>query len=254
MLQISNLILEITRKCNLQCAHCLRGDVQRVTMSNEILSRAMGFIDSICTLIVTGGEPSLAPEVLENLINILYWRKVQVGAFYIVSNGMNHNKYRRFLTAVERLYGWCDQQDSCVLTVSRDQYHPFNDNPWKYLSKFELRDEYGHHYGEYPPYFQPDERKHRMERVLGEGRAVETQTGFEPQEQQKPWELDAEGTYVIDPEVYVSANGNVTSACNMSFDRIDAEAKGNVLETSLQTIIESYCTKQPEKVQEEAVA
>lgn len=253
MLQISNLILEVTRKCNLRCAHCLRGDVQRMTMSNEVLSRAMGFIDSVCTLTVTGGEPSLAPEVLESLINILYWRKVQVGAFYIVSNGMNHNKYRRFLTAVERLYGWCDEQDSCVLTVSRDQYHPFNDNPNKYLSKYEFRDEYGHHYGEYPPYFYPDSRNHRIERALGEGRAVKTQTGFEPQEQQTPWELNSDGDYVIDPLVYISANGNVTSALNMSFDRIDAEAKGNVLTKSLPDIIESYCTKQ-EPVQEEAVA
>jgi hypothetical protein len=37
----------------------------------------------------------------------------------------------------------------------------------------------------------------------------------------------------------------------MSFDRIDAESKGNVLETPLPEIIESYCTKQPEEVQEE---
>jgi len=253
MIQISNLILEVTRKCNLKCAHCLRGDVQRMVMSNAVIHQSMGWIESICTLTLTGGEPSLAPEVLEYLIETLYWRKVQVGAFYIVTNGMPHNKFRRFLTAVERLYGWCDEQGSCVLTVSRDQYHPFNDNPWKYLRQFEIRDEDGHHWeGEYPPYFYPDARKHRIERALAEGRAVETQTGFEPQEQQTPWELNSDGDYVIDPLVYISANGNVTSACNMSFDRIDAEAKGNVLTTSLQEIIESYSTK--EQVQEEVAA
>lgn len=252
MIQISNLILEVTRKCNLKCAHCLRGDVQRMTMSNAVIFKAMGWIDSISTLTITGGEPSLAPEVLEYLLETFRWKRTQVGAFYIVTNGMPHNRYRRFLDAVEHLYGWCDEQSACTLTVSRDQYHPFNDNHWRNLEKFEVHDENGKHWGEYPPYFYPDARNHRIERALGEGRAIKTQTGFEPQEQQKPWELDSVGDYVIDPEVYISANGNVCSACNMSFDRIDAESRGNVLETSLQTIIESYSTKQPEEVQEVA--
>jgi hypothetical protein len=33
MLYLSNLCLEVTRKCNLRCAHCLRGNPQRVTMT-----------------------------------------------------------------------------------------------------------------------------------------------------------------------------------------------------------------------------
>lgn len=251
MIQISNLALEVTRKCQLQCAHCLRGDAQRMTMSNEVLYRALQSIDSIGFLTLTGGEPSLAPEVLEFLLENLYMHKVQVGVFYIVSNGMNHNKYRRFLTAVERLYGWCDDQSECTLTVSRDQFHPFDENPCKYSGKFEARDERGHSWEEYPPYVHLDDRKHRIERVLGEGRAIETQTGFESQKQQTPWELNSDD-YVIEPEVYISANGNVVSECDMSFDRIDRESKGNVLTQSLPDIIESYCTH--EEVKEVAVA
>ena len=30
------LSLEITRKCNLKCAHCMRGDTQHLSMSTEI--------------------------------------------------------------------------------------------------------------------------------------------------------------------------------------------------------------------------
>jgi hypothetical protein len=228
----------------------MRGDVQRMTMSHEVLWRAMGFLDSICTLTITGGEPSLAPEVLEDLWDILIWRKIDVGAFYIVSNGMNHNRYRRFLTVVDKLYGWCDSQDECALTISRDQFHPFNPN--KHLSKFETRDEYGHHWGEFPPYFRPEDRKHRIEKVRNEGRASVTQVAtYYDQEQQEPWILDS-GDYVTNPEVYIAANGNVVSACNMSFERIDEESKGNVLTQSLPDIIESYCTVKEE--QEEVAA
>jgi hypothetical protein len=247
MLQISNLVLEVTRKCQLQCSHCLRGDAQRVTMSNAVLFKTFGSINHVCTLTLTGGEPSLVPEVFEELWNCCVWQKVSIGAFYIVTNGMNHSRYRRFLTAVERLYRWCDEPGSCSLTVSRDQYHPFEMR--KHASKFEVRDEYGNHWGEYPEYVHLDDRHHRIERVLNEGRAAETQVGNEYDvEHQTPWELDGEGDYVIDPLVYVAANGNVVSCCNMSFDRIDAESKGNVLETPLSQIIESYCTQE---VQEE---
>jgi len=252
MIQISDLVLEVTRKCNLQCAHCLRGKAQRMSMSNAVLFKAMGSIESIGTLTLAGGEPSLAPEVLEYLFENLYMHKIQVGSFYIVTNGMPHNRFRRFLTAVERLYGWCDSQGSCMLTVSRDQYHPFNQNPGRYLRQFEIRDEHGgrHWEGEYPPYFYPGDRNVTIHQVIGEGRAVETQVGFEPQEQQTPWEVHTDGNYVIEPVVYVSANGNVTSSCNMSFERLDREAKGNVLTKYLPDIIESYCTIQ-EEVKEE---
>ena len=251
MIQISDLILEVTRKCNLQCAHCLRGKAQRMSMSNEVLFKTMGSIESIGTLTLTGGEPSLAPEVLEYLLENLYVRRIQVGSFYIVTNGMPHNRFRRFLTAVERLYGWCDLQDSCLLTVSRDQFHPFNKNPGRYLRQFEVREGGRHWEGEYPLYFFPENRNVSIHWVLEEGRAIETQVGFRPQRQQKPWELHSDGDYVIEPEVYVSANGNVTSACDMSFERTDQEARGNVLTKYLPDIIESYCTKQ-EEVKEEA--
>jgi hypothetical protein len=214
----------------------------------------MSYIESIGYLTVTGGEPSLAPEVLEYFIENLYWRKISVESFYITTNGMNHYKFRRFLTAVERLYNWCEDQSSCILTVSRDQFHPFDENTWKNLLKFEMRDERGHSWGEFPPYFRPDDRKHPITRVIGEGRAPKTHAGFEPQEPQELWELNNDRDYVIEPEVYVSANGNVTSSCNMSYNRIDKEARGNILTTSLPAIIESYCIEPLEKVQESIAA
>jgi hypothetical protein len=216
-------------------------------MSNDVLFKTMRSVESVCTLTVTGGEPSLAPEVLENLLQVLYWQKVSIGAFYIVSNGRNHNRYRRFLTAVERLYSWSDEKDACTLTVSRDQFHP-NFDTYQQAHKFELREEEtGQPYGEFPPYFRLNERHNQIFRVLSEGRALETGWGNEAPEQQTPWELNHTGDYVIDPLVYVSANGNVVSCCNMSFDRIDRESKGNVLETSLPAILESYCTCQVEE-------
>lgn len=35
---ISDIYIEMTRKCNLQCKHCLRGDAQDKTISKEQLN------------------------------------------------------------------------------------------------------------------------------------------------------------------------------------------------------------------------
>lgn len=34
---IDNLVVEITRKCQLKCAHCLKGDAQNVDMSVDVI-------------------------------------------------------------------------------------------------------------------------------------------------------------------------------------------------------------------------
>src|SRR5271157_4943644 len=70
LMYISSLILEVTRKCNLRCAHCLRGNPQRVTMPREVLHAAMRDVDYVGSVLFTGGEPSLATEVIEDFIDI----------------------------------------------------------------------------------------------------------------------------------------------------------------------------------------
>lgn len=81
-------------------------------------------------------------------------------------------------------------------------------------------------------------RKHIIH-VIDDGRATANNIGTKPAEMQKPWEF--EDDVVREHPVYISANGNVTSCCDMSFRRIDKECKGNVLHTPLPEIIKSSC-------------
>ena len=242
-MHIDNLVLEITRKCNLQCPHCIRGNTQRLVMTHDIICSTFKHIESIGSLTITGGEPSLATEVFEDINLSLWWRKIQVQSFYIVSNGCPHNRYGRFLRAVDKLYQYCDEQEACSFTISRDQFHDFEPSRYRIFQRY-MDEEY---YGEDPSYFHPKGRDEYIEKVIGEGRAVKTQVGFEPIIEQKPWKLD--GDYVTEQEVCVSANGNVTSCCDMSYARIDSENKGNVLKMPLPQIIEGYCVKKEEAVE-----
>ncbi len=55
---VYNLVLEITRKCNAKCIHCLRGNAQNLTMSQEVIDAVFSKIDRVSSLTLTGGEPS----------------------------------------------------------------------------------------------------------------------------------------------------------------------------------------------------
>ena len=58
-MELNNVVIEVTRNCQLWCAHCLRGDAQNITISKEILDDFLSQVDWIYTLTITGGEPSL---------------------------------------------------------------------------------------------------------------------------------------------------------------------------------------------------
>lgn len=53
---VNCLCLEITRRCNLECAHCLRGNSEFKDMSDEILNNIFSDISSIHELDLGGGN------------------------------------------------------------------------------------------------------------------------------------------------------------------------------------------------------
>jgi len=216
-------------------------------MSNGIIAKVVSQVDYVSTLTLTGGEPSLGTEVIENLVNYTRWRRdFKIGSFYVVTNGRPHNRFSRFLKALDALYELVEEKDSCSLTISRDQFHNFDKS---LLRKF--WNEWGESEREY---FHPENRTTYIDYagILNEGFAEKNQLGTKDPEQQKPWQVDEEYGYCVkDGLVYVAANGNVVSICDISYARTDAEAKGNVLQTPLREIIESFCVRE-EAPKEEA--
>ena len=58
-LSFANLAIEVTRKCNMHCAHCMRGDAQNADISEGKLSKFLSQVNFIGSLTITGGEPTL---------------------------------------------------------------------------------------------------------------------------------------------------------------------------------------------------
>lgn len=243
MIYASDFVLEVTRRCNLRCAHCLRGAVQRVDMSPQTIWNALKNIDEIGILTITGGEPSLKPEIIREIWNVLLSRGIHVGSFYVVTNAKSTYKRIEFLEALDKLYQWCDEPEQCTLCVSQDQFHNNLRSPnMKYFAGNEV-DDYGDKYWMDREYFRPNERTTYITNVIDDGRAKELQFGSVKAKLQKPWSVrrDNDDLHVFENEVYISANGKVTSCCDMSYKRIDEECIGNVNDEPLEDIILRNC-------------
>ena len=88
ILPLYNLMLEVTRKCNLKCEHCMRGEPQNIDMSDEILKEVFRQVTEMYHLSLTGGEPFLAPQVIESMVDIIIDRKIRIHRCTTVDNSV----------------------------------------------------------------------------------------------------------------------------------------------------------------------
>lgn len=239
-MNVYNMVFEVTRKCNLRCSHCMRGPAQRLNMSREVIFNALYHVNSIGCLTFTGGEPALAVDVIEEIIQNIIWKKVNVNCFYVITNGKNSRNRIRLLEALFKLYGICDVPDGCSLVLSDDEYHRWQRGTAnkKYLDGY-MVEEFGERYWKEVPFFNGCHTEGYMTNVINEGYAEINGIGTSDKKPQPKWEIYYDDSiYVSEHDVVISANGNVTSCCDMSYHRIDTEPQGNVLKESLINIIE----------------
>lgn len=228
---VSQLVLEITRRCNMQCLHCLRGNAQRLDMSREVIDAVFRQISSVGSLTLTGGEPGLAIPVIELITECIRIRNVDLQNFWVVTNGKTPiPRAKKFAAALERLLWLCSENDPEMsgLSVSGDEWHDWVDIPEVYetLSFFKT-----HRHG-------PQHEKY----VIQEGRARLNGLGGREAQDMAPFDasIQSDGHLYIANDLYIAANGNVTSTCDLSYARIDSECLGNVLTDSLEDIVTQW--------------
>ena len=240
---LDTIQFELTRRCNATCIHCCRGETQNIDLSEEVID---AFFDNnnivfIGRLLLSGGEPTLAPNSFEYLVNKIIENKIYVSSFNFSINGLIYDE--KFINTLLKLNEYCFSlkkkryQFTGTFWISADQFHtkPSQD----IINKYEEIE-----------FFIPYENQKfdlKENQILPVGRALEN--NLSPHELDvskitergiKYQQLNHEGRDCLSiPYLYISSNGNVQNdyGSMYSYDLIDRYSFGNVMDMSLETII-----------------
>lgn len=87
-LHVSELVIEVTRRCNLSCGHCLRGPQEDHKFDLRTLRALKEGLTSIGSLVLTGGEPGMAIPTMEGIRRSLAWADgPSIEGFFLATNG-----------------------------------------------------------------------------------------------------------------------------------------------------------------------
>ena len=124
-LYIKNLCIEITRRCNMRCTHCMRGDAESVDIPLKHISNLLRHVRHIHHFNITGGEPSLNVRAIRHILERVRAYGITVNDFYIVTNGSATSRSEEFIEACAALYEYQEEkeQDSGhMLEMSDDRF------------------------------------------------------------------------------------------------------------------------------------
>ena len=227
-ISVRDLVFEVTRRCNMHCAHCLRGEPQNLDMTTEIMDRTLDQVDQIGWLLFSGGEPSLNSKMIRYAVDQVIRKQKNLESFYIVTNGKRYSPV--MVNSLIDLYGYIlgngGENDMCGLALSKDEFHgsirPENENRLRALTFF------------------TEDKIHSFSDggIIDEGRAESLDQGKRPysREMLDIVSLDSE-SLEIDNTLYISAKGDVLIGCDFSYAREDREKMGNILETPLEKML-----------------
>lgn len=205
---ISNVLIEVTRRCNMACDHCLRGDTQAIDISHDTIDTFLSRVKSISNLTITGGEPSLVPDRISYIVHCAEQHKVTIDSFYIATNGKVVSN--AFLMAIMDLYLYCGTNETSQLALSNDEFHA--DIPSENLKKLEVFKFFGKKDSEDYP-LSPDN-------LIEEGRAISYGGKSVSLSRLEVTVMDGEG-YINDGDIYLNALGNIVGECDLSYETQD---------------------------------
>lgn len=211
-IEVNNLILEVTRRCNMHCAHCLRGNAQSIDMPPNLIKNVLKTIDGALSVTFTGGEPSLNVPAIERFFEEANKANKLPLYFYVVTNGLENQV--KLASTLLKWYPYMEDKECCGIAMSRDKYHDIVETPNFAAGLAFYRNEKEHDTSPSPS----------DNWVLSEGRAAENGIGYRQNldtDIEFEYEEDNDTAYI--DTLYVSAKGTVLGNCDCSYETIDDE-------------------------------
>jgi len=120
-MRVYSLILEVTRRCNMCCEHCLRGDAENIDMQKETIDKILDLVDEIQSVVFSGGEPSLNLPLIQYFFDRAEQKGKFPGYFWLATNGKENQEELAMLA----LKAWIKsyEKELCGVALSVDAFH-----------------------------------------------------------------------------------------------------------------------------------
>lgn len=204
----SELIIEVGRKCNLCCEHCLRGDAENKTIDVALAKKFLKEFDEIDCITFTGGEPTLYEKEIIQIIDFILKKKISVHGFYVASNGLI--KAPKLMLKLAELYAYVTEnymENYSKFELSNDDFH--DDVPEENKSFFKAF-----------AFYSERPRAGWSDSWIPEGRAI--WSGLEasfPVNYEQSFDIDVfDNGGIFVNMVYLNAEGYVLPDCNYSYE------------------------------------
>lgn len=204
-LNLQDLTIEITRQCNMSCSHCLRGEPENVNINIKHVDKLFSKLEHIGDLTITGGEPSLHPEIIDQIVESLKKHNVSLDTFYLVTNAKKVTN--EFMISVLNLYSMCDAIDEEFyggLAISGDGYHDrLNAENVQRLKAFS-----------FTSVREPNEERFD-DNLINQGRSVDNYPSIR---EVNIYACEIEDNYISETGLYLNCLGDLLPDGNLSYD------------------------------------
>lgn len=230
------LALEVTRRCNMQCQHCLRGDAQKIDMTDAVIDRALEHVVCIDDLTFTGGEPTLNIHAMRHTLDVCKQKNISVNGFFIATNGTCvSDEFLLFLidiySYVEACCGDAGEEGVCELALSLDEFH--DDIPDENIARLKALSFYStvkqRNWGD------------GVETLIHRGRARNLMDWDTREPYFQDFDIEETDTgFQIQGQALISAKGDLITDCDYDYFNEVNYAIGNVLTQDTPHICAEY--------------
>lgn len=247
--KLKQLSVEVTRRCNKRCAHCLNGDAQNITMSTKIIDRIFEDIADVKCIHFCGGESLLHTELIEYFIKKILDSSWTTKMVEVTTNGTICDS--RIVDAFE---AFCTHKSGnyASLRVSNDEFHDATEYEHAYKYYVPLVDEANKRIwqnsgkgGILLHYAVDSEQEHSLHYS---GRAVKLIDSGNSQfhhglnvdyKLSMNHRIEIMDDY-IPRALQILANGNINIYKELSYDELDRLSFGNIVHDSISNLIEKH--------------
>lgn len=250
--KFDGLGIELTRRCNKACAHCMRGAAQNLTMPNETINKIVSNVADVQGIALFGGESLLDIDRVEYLIQKILSSNWTTKNIEVTTNGTICDK--RIIDAFEAFCCGYNGRNAYIF-ISDDRFH----NPDEYNSAFAFYKPLVDEANQRIRQICEDSEMHvtlssvhkgrGIEYILYSGNAEDLIDGRNEQYRLEEESVRYTNTWkhrikilgdTIPCCIEFLANGNVILHEELSYDAMDRNSLGNIMTDSLTDIINRH--------------